>query len=140
MCAHYRTIEGDIVRISGYSIIVGTGWSYLYPISESKYRCRVCKMEFTIEQYHAMQAFIASYPSQECKTLDSAHAEIQKIVPPVGYYELGEDSVKTVPLAEGEVVIPRIVLSSDGLRYYMESENLKSKNLRVEKRVVEGPC
>ena len=98
LCTHYKTIGGGIC--------VGVGWTYLYPVSESKCRCQVCKMEFTMEQYRAMRIFVAGYSGQRCTTVGSAHTRIQKIVPPVWYYQLGPDSVKTIPFSEEEVALP----------------------------------
>lgn len=99
ICTHYETIGGGI--------IVGTGWSYLHPLTESKCYCSICKMEFSMEQYRAMEAFIKGYSGQSCTTVGKAHIQIQSIVPPVWYYRLDADTVKTIPFEEGHVALPR---------------------------------
>lgn len=100
LCTHYVTYGGGIT--------VGVGYSYLYMISDLKCRCAVCQTEFSVDQYRAMEGFIKTYPSQWCTTVGYAHAQIQKIVPPVWYYQLDAHTVKTVPVEEGKVILPRI--------------------------------
>lgn len=99
LCTHYESHGGGFC--------IGTAWSYLYPLSESKCCCSVCQTEFSMDQYRAMEAFIKGYPGQECTTVAQAHARIQKIVPPVWYYKMSADTVKTVPFKEDQVVLPR---------------------------------
>mgnify|MGYP005756991675 CR=1 FL=1 len=98
LCTHYHTIGGGFT--------VGIAQSYLQPISESKCCCLVCKTEFSMEQYRAMEAFVNGYSGQGCTTVAQAHAYIQKIVPPVLYCKLDANTVKTFPLEEDTVALP----------------------------------
>lgn len=98
LCTHYEAHGGGF--------IVGTAWSYLYPLSESKCCCSVCRTEFSMEQYHAMEVFVKEFTGVGCTTVVQALANIQKVVPPVWYYKLNEDTVKTVPFEEDQVVLP----------------------------------